>query len=116
LVEAAVGLYLVLFEDALHARNEVPSQLDLIFAAFLPKSMDRIGKPIIFNICMLGAVIGLTAIVRADSVINTLATRIPKSFLSMNRQALEIGLALTRQTEQTVSSATPQLANMVERM
>jgi 2-oxoglutarate ferredoxin oxidoreductase subunit gamma len=58
--------------------------------------MDRIGKPIVFNICMLGAVIGLTAIVKADSVINTLATRIPKSFLSMNRQALEIGLALTQ--------------------
>jgi TRAP transporter 4TM/12TM fusion protein len=28
-----VGVYLVLFEDALHARNEVPTQVDLIFAA-----------------------------------------------------------------------------------
>ncbi len=27
------GVYLVLFEDALHARNEVPTQVDLLFAA-----------------------------------------------------------------------------------
>ncbi len=27
------GVYLVLFEDALHARNEVPTQVDLVFAA-----------------------------------------------------------------------------------
>ncbi len=61
--------------------------------------LEKIGKPIVFNICMLGAVIGLTAIVNAESVLNTLATRIPKSFLSMNQEALEIGLALTKQTE-----------------
>jgi TRAP transporter 4TM/12TM fusion protein len=32
-LSVAVGVYLVLFEDALHARNEVPTQLDLVFAA-----------------------------------------------------------------------------------
>jgi 2-oxoglutarate ferredoxin oxidoreductase subunit gamma len=57
--------------------------------------MEKIGKPIVFNICMLGAVIGLTATVKAESVLTTLATRIPENFLSMNQQALEMGLALT---------------------
>jgi TRAP transporter 4TM/12TM fusion protein len=33
LLTVATGLYLVLFEDALHARNEVPTQVDLVFAA-----------------------------------------------------------------------------------
>ena len=33
LLSVAVGVYLVLFEDALHARNEVPTQVDLVFAA-----------------------------------------------------------------------------------
>lgn len=32
ILSVVTGLYLVLFEDALHARNEVPTQLDLIFA------------------------------------------------------------------------------------
>ena len=32
ILSVAVGVYLVLFEDALHARNEVPTQIDLVFA------------------------------------------------------------------------------------
>jgi TRAP transporter 4TM/12TM fusion protein len=32
-LSVAVGAYLVLFEDALHARNEVPTPVDLVFAA-----------------------------------------------------------------------------------
>lgn len=57
--------------------------------------MEHIGKPIVFNICMLGAVIGLTGIVKVESVLETLTTRIPKNFLGMNQEALEMGLALT---------------------
>jgi TRAP transporter 4TM/12TM fusion protein len=33
ILSVAVGVYLVLFEDALHARNEVPTRVDLVFAA-----------------------------------------------------------------------------------
>lgn len=57
--------------------------------------MANIGKPIVFNICMLGAVIGLTAIAKAESVMTTLASRIPQNFLSMNKEALDLGLSLT---------------------
>jgi 2-oxoglutarate ferredoxin oxidoreductase subunit gamma len=54
----------------------------------------KIGKPIVFNICMLGAVIGLTGVVRSESILKVLEKRIPASFLSMNRQALELGLTM----------------------
>lgn len=33
ILAVVTGAYLVLFEDALHARNEVPTQIDLLFAA-----------------------------------------------------------------------------------
>ncbi len=56
--------------------------------------MEKIGKPIVFNICMLGAVVGLTELVQAASIMKVLAQRIPPGFLEMNRQALEAGLAL----------------------
>ena len=56
--------------------------------------MEKIGKPIVFNICMLGAVVGLTGVVQPASIIKTLETRIPAGFLEMNRQALELGLEL----------------------
>jgi 2-oxoglutarate ferredoxin oxidoreductase subunit gamma len=58
--------------------------------------MDEIGKPIVFNICMLGAVIGLTEVIRPESIMKTLETRIPADFLDMNRKALDLGLALVK--------------------
>ena len=56
--------------------------------------MDTIGRPIVFNICMLGAVIRLTEIVKPESIMNVLADRIPSSFLDMNQKALNVGMEL----------------------
>jgi 2-oxoglutarate ferredoxin oxidoreductase subunit gamma len=56
--------------------------------------MSEIGKPIVFNICMLGAVICLTGLVKPDSIMSVLNSRISADFLEMNRQALDIGRAL----------------------
>ncbi|MFP4349938.1 MAG: 2-oxoacid:acceptor oxidoreductase family protein [Thermodesulfobacteriota bacterium] len=61
--------------------------------------MERIGKPIVFNICMLGVVIGLTQVVASDSILKVLEKRIPAGFLDMNRQALELGMALATQVK-----------------
>jgi 2-oxoglutarate ferredoxin oxidoreductase subunit gamma len=57
--------------------------------------MEKIGRPIIFNICMLGAVIGMTKLVRPESIMKVLEKQIDPGFLDMNRQALELGLELT---------------------
>ena len=59
--------------------------------------MEKIGKPIVFNICMLGAVIALNPVVQAESVMKVLQERIPSGFLDLNRQALELGMELGRQ-------------------
>ena len=56
--------------------------------------MAEIGKPIVFNICMLGAVIGLTGLVKPESIMKSLENRIPADFLEMNRKALDIGMRL----------------------
>lgn len=56
--------------------------------------MDKIGKPVVLNICMLGAVIGLTRVVRPESVRQMLERRIAPAFLDMNREAFELGLQL----------------------
>ena len=56
--------------------------------------MEKIGKPIVFNIFMLGTLIGLTDLVRSESIMKVLENRIPSHFLDMNRKALELGLAL----------------------
>jgi 2-oxoglutarate ferredoxin oxidoreductase subunit gamma len=56
--------------------------------------MEKVGKPIVFNICMLGTVIALTELVKTESVMKALKRRIPKDFLDMNRKALDIGMKL----------------------
>lgn len=56
--------------------------------------MEKIGKPIVLNICMLGAVISLTELIRPESVVKVLETRIPPNFIEMNREALQIGIQL----------------------
>lgn len=40
--------------------------------------MEKTGKPIVFNICVLGAVLELTELVAPESIIKALKTRIPK--------------------------------------
>jgi len=56
--------------------------------------MEKIGKPIVFNIAMLGTLIGMTELVAPESIMKVHANRIPPDFLDMNRQALDLGLAL----------------------
>jgi len=56
--------------------------------------MEKIGKPIVFNICMLGSVIRMTELITPESIMKALETRIPPDFLNMNRQALDLGLTL----------------------
>ncbi len=56
--------------------------------------MDKIGKPIVFNICMLGAVIALTNVVRPESVLKALESRIPPAFLEMNKDSFKLGFEM----------------------
>jgi len=56
--------------------------------------MEKIGKPIVFNIAMLGTLISMTEVVAPESIMKVLENRIPSDFLNMNRQALDLGLAL----------------------
>ena len=57
--------------------------------------MERIGNPIVFNICMLGAILNLTKLVKAESIMKVLKTKVPVEFLEMNERALEIGFQLS---------------------
>lgn len=59
--------------------------------------IERIGKPIVFNICMLGAVIGLTDLVKSESILKVLEARIPSGLLQMNREALDHGMKLVEE-------------------
>ncbi|MBN1334630.1 MAG: 2-oxoacid:acceptor oxidoreductase family protein [Deltaproteobacteria bacterium] len=55
---------------------------------------DRVGLPITFNVCVLGALVGLVDVVRPEHVKAVISDRVPARFLDPNLQAFEIGLEL----------------------
>jgi len=56
--------------------------------------MNKIGKPIVFNICMLGALIGISELINPESILKVLETTIPEGFMDMNKKALDMGLEM----------------------
>lgn len=56
--------------------------------------VNDIGKTIVFNICVLGALIGLTGLIRAESILRVLETKIQADFVEINRRALQTGLGM----------------------
>ena len=56
--------------------------------------MDDIGNPIVLNICVLGALIGLTGLVKTESLVKVMENRLRPEFLEMNQRALQIGIDL----------------------
>ena len=59
--------------------------------------MEKIGKPVVFNICVLGALIGITEVVEPRAVMATITDRVPKDFVDLNNRAFDLGLALGAQ-------------------
>ncbi len=56
--------------------------------------MDKIGKPVVFNISVLGAVAAIRPVVKSESIMNVLKTRLPMDLVKLNQKALEIGYEL----------------------
>ena len=62
------------------------------------ETVDRIGNPIVFNICMLGAVISLSRVVEIESVMKALQANIPPRFEAINHDAILLGQELAGKT------------------
>ncbi len=61
--------------------------------------MEKIGKPIVFNICMLGALIGISELIKPASILKVLETTIPEDFMEMNKKALDMGMKMGQETK-----------------
>ena len=56
--------------------------------------MAEIGKPVVFNITMLGALISITEVIKPKSVLAAIKSRVPKDFIDLNTRAFELGMEL----------------------
>ena len=101
LTQEAYGLYQgiirpggLLLSDTRFVSSEKKVDARQIELPMYQAVMEKVGKPIVFNICMLGALIKITGLVKPDSIMTILEKRIPAGFVDMNRQALELGMDL----------------------
>ncbi len=56
--------------------------------------VEEIGNPVVLNICVLGALIGMCGIVKKSSIEKTLAKKFPPAFMTGNQMALDIGFEM----------------------
>ena len=89
----------LLISDSHYVQTEKKVDAQQKEIAMYDTVIDKIGKPIVFNICMLGAVIAITELVDPESIIKALEKRIPADFLDMNRKALDVGIGLGKSAQ-----------------
>lgn len=58
------------------------------------KVVEHIGKPVVFNICVLGVLICITEVVKPKSLLASITDRVPQEFIELNIQAFELGMEL----------------------
>lgn len=89
----------LLIADRHYVKTQSKVDARQVSLAMYDTVMEEIGKPVVFNICMLGAVIGLTGIVKPESIMELLKSRVPEDLLGMNQKALNIGLRLAESSK-----------------
>ena len=75
------------FVKAVQKLDAIHIELDLY-----NKVVEEIGKPVVFNIAILGALLGIYPVVKKDSVVKALEHRFPPALRADNLKALELGL------------------------
>jgi len=56
--------------------------------------MEEIGKPVVFNICVLGTLISITEVIKPKSVMAAVVSKVPRDFVELNTRAFELGMEL----------------------
>ncbi|MCD6186115.1 MAG: 2-oxoacid:acceptor oxidoreductase family protein [Deltaproteobacteria bacterium] len=84
----------LLLTDTKYVKTERKVSANQVELPMYETVLDKIGKPVVFNICMLGVVIGLTKIVKPESIMKTLGTSFSPELQEINGKALELGIEL----------------------
>jgi 2-oxoglutarate ferredoxin oxidoreductase subunit gamma len=83
-----------LVTDSRFVRNPGVVDARKVELPFYDTVMEKIGKPVVLNICLLGGIVRLTELVRLDSVKSLIRERFRESFHDINVKALDLGYEL----------------------
>ena len=86
----------LLLADSHHVKLKRKVDARQIQLDMYSRAVDETGNPIVFNITMLGALVELSDLVRGDSIMKVLESKISDEFLEINRKAFDIGVSLAK--------------------
>jgi len=82
----------VLLIDSLYVTNVKNTEAQQVILPIFETTRKEINNTVVFNIAVLGCILALTNIVRPESVLKALRTKIAPSYLDINTKALELGI------------------------
>ena len=59
--------------------------------------MEKLNKPVTFNIGILGALVAIRPLVKPEAILNFIKNRLPEDLFKMNENALELGFGMGAQ-------------------
>ncbi len=84
----------VLLTDSKYVQTTRKVDAKQIELPMYDKVMEEIGKPVVFNICVLGTLISITEVIKPKSVLAAVVSKVPKDFIELNTRAFELGMEL----------------------
>jgi len=84
----------LLLTDNHYVRQERKVDARQVGLSMYKAVLERLGKPIVYNICVLGTMLGLTDLVNTQSILQVLEKRVPPDLMDLNKRAFELGLEL----------------------
>ena len=85
--------------DSTFVRELSDTKAKIVALPITKAARDELGKDMFANIIALGAIVGLTQTVSQDSLIAAVLARVPKGTEAKNKQAIEIGFQLVRESQ-----------------
>lgn len=81
----------LLLTDSYYVKQEINLDVKQIELEMYTTVIDKIGMPIVFNICVLGALINLIPLIKKGSIEKVLEEHYKANLLDFNMQAMELG-------------------------
>jgi 2-oxoglutarate ferredoxin oxidoreductase subunit gamma len=91
----------LLIIDSLYVTNPRSTEARQVALPLFETTRNEIKNTVVFNITVLGAVLALTKIVKPESVMKALESKIAAQYLEMNTKALKLGFDMGANWKET---------------
>lgn len=89
----------LLLTDSYYIKQEKKVDARQVELGMYEEVIDKIGTPVVLNVCMIGVLVYLTGLIKTESIKKVLEKRISGDFLGASKKALRLGVKLAKNLE-----------------